>query len=105
MPVGAVGGISTTMRQLNVDAMRTGKQATGQIMEQSSENIGKPNISGETKMGTGALQVSNNQINDLGVEDVASIMEQDDQYTQVSNFGNESAMSPSGLVQDLAPQV
>ena len=105
MPIGAVGGVSTTMRQLNVDAMRTGKQATSQIMEQSSENIGIPNIAGETKMGTGALQTSNNQINDLGVQDVAAIMEQDDQYTEISNFGNESAMSPSGIQQDLAPQV
>ena len=102
MPVGA---ISTSMRQLNVDAMRTGKQATGEIMQKSSENIGLPGISGETKLGTGALQVSNNQINDLGVEDVAAIMEQDDQYTKVSNFGNESAMSPTGIQQDLAPQV
>ncbi|MBR1419671.1 MAG: hypothetical protein IJ575_01225 [Selenomonadaceae bacterium] len=105
MPVSGIGAPLTTMRQLNVDAMRTGKQVTGQIMEKSSENIGLPNLAGETKMGTGELQVTNNQINDLGTRDVEMIMERDDQYTEVSNFGNESAMSPSGLTQDLAPQV
>lgn len=105
MPVGAVSATPVSVRQANVNAMRTGKEATGEIMERSSENIGLPNLSGETKLGTGALQVTNNQVNDLGVEDVASIMEQDDQYTKVSNFGNESAMSPTGIAQDLAPQV
>ncbi len=88
----------TTMRQLNINATREGNAS----MDETKAAFGTTYLGGETKIGTGELNRTNNEIENLGIRDIEKIMQQDDKY-ESSNFGTAPAISPSGILNDYAP--
>lgn len=102
MPVSGVSGTMTTMRQLNISAAREGNASIKRAMEETKAAFGTTYLGGETKIGTGELNRTNNEIENLGIRDIEKIMQQDDKY-ESSNFGTAPAISPSGMLNDYAP--
>ena len=103
MPVSGVSGTMTTMRQLNINATREASASIKQTMDETKAAFGTTYLGGETKIGTGELNRTNNEIENLGIRDIEKIMQQDDKY-ESSNLGNAPAISPAGILNDLAPQ-
>lgn len=89
------GGLGLSFRQINVQADLVGKQVTSEKMAESIPRVS--NFGVETNIGTSEFQKGNKEILDVSVDKIAEIMEKDDEYTQVSNFGNESPFSASSF--------
>ena len=103
MPVSGVNGVMTTMRQLNLQAAREGQAVVKEAMDETKAAFGTTYLGGETKIGTGELNRTNNEIENLGIRDIEKIMQQDDKY-ESSNLGNAPAIRPSGILNDYAPK-
>lgn len=96
MAIQAVGGgsnVMTSFKQANLQAERVGSQATAKLMYESLPQ-GSANGS-STELGTSEFRKANDEVIEVSVEAVSSIMEQDDDFASVSNLGTESVLGPT----------
>lgn len=93
--IGGVGGLNLTFRQNNFRVDRLGGQATAVRMHESNPHVS--NAGTETNLGTSHFQQENTELIETSVDRVASIMERDDEYVEVSNTGSEAPASPVGF--------
>ena len=90
-----VGSLTTSFRQINVEADMLGKQVTSEKMAESIPHVSNFGI--ETNLGTSHFQHENQELIDTSIEKVSEIMQRDDDLMEVSNFGTESPFSPSNF--------
>lgn len=90
------GEFATTPMQTNRQAIRTGEAAISERMYTARQPFTSSNFGTETKIGNGELSRASHETLETSVEAIASIMEKDDQY-EGSNFGNYSALGPTGF--------
>lgn len=96
MAVQAIGGgAATSFMQANRQAERVGGQTTAKLMYESLPQ-GSANGS-STELGTSEFRKANDEVIEVSVEAVSSIMEQDDDFASVSNLGTESVLGPTGF--------
>lgn len=92
--VGGGAGVSTVM-QANRQAERVGGQVTAKLMY---ESLPQGSVNGSsTELGTSEFRKANDEVIEVSVEAVSSIMEQDDGFASVSNLGTESLLGPTGF--------
>ena len=98
MEISNVGGSIpvATFRQVNVDAAKSGRQATSEGMKEAQEATSVSNSGVETKIGSSRFSQGNEEIEVAGTESLTKIMEQDDKY-EAPVSGTTSAFSPSGF--------
>lgn len=96
MAVQGVGGSNPnamTFMQANRQAQRVGSQATARLMY---ESLPQDSVNGSgTKLGKGEFSKSSEEMRSIAVDAISSIMEQDDDVTNISNLGNESLLGPT----------
>ena len=95
--IGGVGGMNLSFRQNNFQVDRLGEQATAVRMRESNPHVS--NAGNETNIGTSHFQRENTELIETSVDRVSAIMERDDEYTEVSNLGDESPFSSTGFQQ------
>ena len=98
MAIQGIGGgnnLMTSFKQANLQAQRIGGQATAERMY---ESLPQGSVNGSsTDLGTSEFRKANDEVIEVSVEAVSSIMEQDDGFASVSNLGNESLLGPTGF--------
>ena len=87
------GGMAMSIRQANVQASRTGAEVTATKMYESMLHVS--NAGNETNIGTSQFQKTNQELMEVSVENMAEIMQRDDDLMEVSNSGTQSYFSAS----------
>lgn len=85
------GGLGMSILQANFQGNREVSQIVAAKMYDNNENF--------ENLGQGQFTQSSRETMEVSVESIARIMEQDDDYGEVSNFGNEPTFT-SGFQQN-----